>query len=78
MNARHVFGENLRRLRQERGLTQETLAFEAGLHRNYIGGIERGERNVALDNIVKLAATLGVEVAALFEGVELGHSGTEE
>ena len=60
------FGNTLRQLRDERGYSQEELAERAGLHRNYVGGVERGERNVALENIVKLAKALSVPPRDLF------------
>jgi transcriptional regulator with XRE-family HTH domain len=60
------FGPTLRMLRDERGYSQEELAERAGLHRNYVGGVERGERNVALENIVKLAKALAVSPKDLF------------
>lgn len=65
MQLRAVFAANIKRLRKERGLSQEDLAFEAGLHRTYISGIERGIRNVGLDNIGVIAKALGVEPAEL-------------
>jgi transcriptional regulator with XRE-family HTH domain len=60
------FGRSLRRLRLAKGWTQERLAEHADLHPTYVGGIERGERNVGLENIIKLARALGVSPAALF------------
>ena len=60
-----ILAGNLRRLRKAKGLSQDALAFEAGINRTYIGGVERGERNVSLDNIVRLAAALGVTPAEL-------------
>jgi len=64
---RRVFGERIRTLRQSRGLSQERLADLAGVHRTYLSSLERGERNVSLDNIYALAEALGVSPADLFE-----------
>jgi transcriptional regulator with XRE-family HTH domain len=62
-----LFGKSIRTLREERGYSQEELAERAGLHRNYVGGIERGERNVGLENVGKLAKALAVRTRDLFE-----------
>ena len=64
-----LFGKAIRALREERGYSQEELAERAGLHRNYVGGVERGERNVALENIVKLAVALSVRTRDLFDSL---------
>jgi transcriptional regulator with XRE-family HTH domain len=64
---RRVFGERIRALRQNRGLSQERLAELAGIHRTYLSSLERGERNVSLDNIYAIAEALGVSPAELFE-----------
>lgn len=60
-----VFGQNVRNLRVERGLSQEQLADRAGLHRTYVGMIERAEKNITLCNIEKLAKALNVKVSTL-------------
>ncbi len=61
-SAKSLFGKAIRTLREERGYSQEVLAERAGLHRNYVGGVERGERNVGLENVVKLAGALSVRL----------------
>ncbi|MDG2532211.1 helix-turn-helix transcriptional regulator [Sphingomonas sp. HITSZ_GF] len=61
------FGKTVRRLREAEGISQEELAHRCGLHRNYIGGIERGERNVGLKAVFSLAHGLGVQAVSLFE-----------
>ena len=55
-------GKKIRQLRQKKGLSQEKLALEAGLHRAYIGQIERGEKNIGLKNLEIIAKTMGVKI----------------
>jgi transcriptional regulator with XRE-family HTH domain len=62
-------GDNIRKYRKAKGWSQEELAFQADLDRTYIGSMERGERNVAVLNLVKIAKVLGVGVRELVEGV---------
>lgn len=62
---RLAFGERVRALRNEVGLSQEALADRAELHRTYVGSIERGERNVSLDNIYRLADALDIPAREL-------------
>ncbi len=67
MDIRKQVGLNVKKIRRERGWSQEELAFESGLHRTYISGIERGARNPTLLVIDQVAAALGVTPARLLE-----------
>lgn len=67
MDAKTILGWNLRRLRVERGLSQERLALAAGIDRAYVGRIERGNENVTIARLEDLARVLDVPIAALFE-----------
>lgn len=62
-----LFGQRLTMLRKARGWSQEQLALQSGMARSYLGGVERGQRNIALENIVKLAKTLELRPSVLFE-----------
>jgi len=73
MDIRRQVGRNLKRIRKERGWSQEELAFESGLHRTYISGIERGARNPTIDILARLAATLRVGVEELVRATESGR-----
>ena len=64
-NPKDVLARNVRRLRASTGMSQEELAARAGLHRTYISSVERGQRNVSIENIFALARALGCEPQAL-------------
>ncbi|MDR3737495.1 MAG: helix-turn-helix transcriptional regulator [Terracidiphilus sp.] len=68
-NSKLIFGATVRDLRAKMGYSQEMLAEKANLHRTYIGGIERGERNISLVNIVRLARALKVKPSQLLERI---------
>ena len=65
-----ALGEAIRDLRDERGVSQERLGLESGVHRNYIGGIERAERRPTLATVASLAVTLGVRPSELIARAE--------
>lgn len=62
-----LFGQRLAILRKAKGWSQEQLALQSGLARSYLGGVERGQRNIALENIVKLARTLEIRPSVLMD-----------
>lgn len=61
LRGRLILARNMRQLRRQQGLSQEGLAERAGIHRTYVGSVERCERNISIDNIGRLARALGVE-----------------
>lgn len=73
-DARILFGLRLRELRRQAGLSQEALAHESGLDRSYVGGVERGEYNISLLNICRLADALGLSPEEL---LKFSNSGKE-
>lgn len=69
-NILKIFGQNIIDLRKEKGISQEKLAELSNLHRTYIGGVERGERNLSLFNIIKIVNALNTNINRLFEGIK--------
>jgi transcriptional regulator with XRE-family HTH domain len=67
MKLRAIVARNLRILRKQKGLSQEELAFQAGINRNYVGQIEREEKSPTVDLIEKLSTPLGIEPDRLFK-----------
>lgn len=74
---RILFGRRVAEVRRLKGWSQEKLALESGMARSYVGGVERGQRNIALINICKLAETLGISPGELMRcaGVERADAG---
>jgi transcriptional regulator with XRE-family HTH domain len=68
---RKRLGDSIRTERNKLGISQEELAFKCGLHRTYIGSVERGERNISIENIVKISKALGITAYKLFQMSEL-------
>src|SRR4030042_5474626 len=68
-----LLGARIRQMRQMRGLSQEQLALEAGLDRSYVGGVERGERNITFGCLCRIARALKTDVAALSAGLPETH-----
>lgn len=70
LDARLRFAQAMKRHRLELGLSQEALAEHTGLHRTYIGSVERAERNISIDNMERIAIALGVELTTLLVHTE--------
>lgn len=69
MHGRKLVGQNLKRVRVAQAVSQEQLAFDAGVDRSYLGGIERGEENPSVDTLEKIARILGIELLEFFQPV---------
>lgn len=67
MDIKKKFGERVRQLRKEQGYSQEAFAQKCGLHRTYIGNIERGEKNVSLENIERIVSALWLTMEIFFK-----------
>lgn len=73
---REIFAHNLKLIRQKRGISQEQLAEAADLHRTYISSVERGARNISIDNMERLALALGVDLRVLLSPETYTHETT--
>lgn len=71
MDISKKLGARIQKLRQEKGLSQEDLAFEADLHRTYISHVERGSRNITVIGLCKVAKGLGLKPSEVLEGIRL-------
>jgi len=69
-NYKLILGQNIRKNRKDRQLSQEKLAEISSLHRTYIGSIERGERNICLENMILISNALDIKLSTLLEGIE--------
>jgi transcriptional regulator with XRE-family HTH domain len=67
------YGQVVRKIRLEKGISQETLADLSGLHRTYMSDVELGKRNVSLENIDRIANALGVSISEIFKQIESGE-----
>ncbi len=76
----HIVGEQIRKLRKLKGLTQERLAERSGLSYSYVSDVERGTRNISLESLGKIISALGVKPAQLFEDIDelTIHIGSDE
>lgn len=70
MRGRELVGRNIKRIRVANGVSQEQLAFDAGVDRSYLGGVERCDENPSVDTLDKIAAVLDVPLIELFRPVE--------
>lgn len=71
MSAREEFAASMRRFRAEEGLSQEALAHACGLHRTYVSSVERGARNIGIDNVERIARALKRPISAFFPATRL-------
>jgi transcriptional regulator with XRE-family HTH domain len=80
MDFKQMVGEQIRKIRKLRGMTQERLAEQSGLSFSYISDVERGTRNISLESLGKIINALGIKPAQLFEGIDeiTEHSGNGE
>lgn len=80
MEAKAIFGENVRRIRKEAGVSQEQLAFDAGVAKSYMSEVETGRRNPTIEMIGRLAKALNVSAAKLVEGIPelLGNNASHQ